>query len=192
MILELYHFTELLINESAISKPATPWYEPDLRRFEVYQNCLVSIKAFLDTFFTTPIALFGSMPFTSYPQLVRVMRCLHRITTVQDPAWDRAAVRRTVDLIPTCDKIIGIFEYLKAASTLVAPDAGEDESHNWGLGVFRKMRSTWQNELGNMDATNTTSREASLIDGAQSGGFTAPMDFASDPWLSDVLNDFWE
>ncbi|XXG98263.1 hypothetical protein Hte_004586 [Hypoxylon texense] len=192
MILELYHFTELLINESAISKPATPWHEPDLRRFEVYQNCLVSIKSFLDAFFSTPIAVFGSMPFTSYPQLVRVIRCLHRLTTLQDPAWDRAAVRQTVDLIPTCDKIIGTFEYLKAASTLVAPDAGEDESHNWGLGVFRKMRATWQNELANMDATSTTSRETSLIDGTQSGGFATSMDFSGDPWLSDVLNDFWE
>ncbi|KAI1775072.1 hypothetical protein F4818DRAFT_452007 [Hypoxylon cercidicola] len=192
MIMELYHFTELLINEAAISKPATPWHEPDLRRFEVYQNCLVSIKAFLDTFFSTPITMYGSMAFTSYPQLVRVMRCLHRITTIQDPAWDRDAVRRSVDLIPTCDKIIATFEYLKAASTLVSPDAGEDESHNWGLGVFRKMRATWQNELVNMDATNAATRETSLIDGAQSGGFTAPVDFSGDPWLSDVLNDFWE
>ncbi|KAI0161036.1 hypothetical protein GGR52DRAFT_562647 [Hypoxylon sp. FL1284] len=195
MILELYHFTELLINESAISKPATQWNEPDMQRFEVYQNCLVSIKAFLETFFATPIALFGCMPFTSYPQLVRVMRCLHTITTLQDPAWDRAAVRRSVDLIPTCDRIIGIFEYLKAASTLVSPDAGEDESHNWGLGVFRKMRAAWQNELTNLDAVSTANRETSLVDGAQqqSAGFsTAAVDFSSDPWLSDVLNDFWE
>lgn len=190
MILELYHFTELLINESAISKSTTLWNDPDLRRFEVYQSCLVSIKGFLDTFFSTPIALLGNMPFTSYPQLVRVIRCLHTITTVQDPAWDRAAVRRSIDLIPICDKIIGTFEYLKAASALVSPDGGEDESHNWGLGVFRKMRATWHNELLNMDAVTTTAREASLVDGTQGGGF--PIDFGGDPWLSDVMNEFWE
>ncbi|KAI1379514.1 hypothetical protein F4677DRAFT_334964 [Hypoxylon crocopeplum] len=192
MILELYNFTELIINEAAMSKPTTPWNEPDLRRFEIYQGCLVSIKAFLDTFFATPIALLGSMPFTSFPQLVRVVRCLHRITTIQDPAWDRAAVRRSVDLIPTCDRIIGMFEYLKAASALVSPDGGEDESQNWGLGVFRKMRAAWHNEMANMDAANNTSREASMVDGPQGGGFATAIDFSGDPWLSDVMNDFWE
>ncbi|KAI2621290.1 hypothetical protein GGR54DRAFT_600933 [Hypoxylon sp. NC1633] len=192
MILELYHFTELLINESAISKSTTPWNEPDLRRFEVYQNCLVSIKAFIDTFFATPITLLGSMPLTSFPQLVRVVRCLHKISTIQDPAWDRAAVRRTIDLIPTCDKIIGTFEYLKAASALVTPDGGEDESHNWGIGVFRKMRAAWQNEMANLDAVNSASRETSMVDATQGSGFAAAMDFSGDPWLTDVMNEFWE
>ncbi|KAI1386649.1 uncharacterized protein F4822DRAFT_410810 [Hypoxylon trugodes] len=188
MILELYHFTDLLINESAISKQPNHWNEPDLQRFEIYQNCLVSIKSFLDTYFSIPITLLKSMPFTSHPQLVRVMGCLHMITTVQDPAWDRAAVRRSVDLIPTCDKIIGTFEYLRAAPALATSDGGEDESYNWGLSVFRKMRAAWQNELANMDATN----ETSMIDGAQTGGFATTMDFTGDPWFSEMLNNFWE
>ncbi|KAI1141952.1 hypothetical protein F5Y05DRAFT_369263 [Hypoxylon sp. FL0543] len=191
MITLFHHYTELLISESAISKPAMPWNEPDFRRFEVYQSCLASIKAYLDVFFSTSVAVLGNMAFTSYPQVVRVMKSLHRITTVQDPAWDRAAVRRSVDLIPTCDKLIGTLEFLRAASNLASPDGSEDESTNLGLGVFRKMRAAWQSELDSMDAANTASREVSMIDGGL-GVFATSTNSWADPWLSNVFNDFWE
>ncbi|KAI0097428.1 hypothetical protein F4776DRAFT_676824 [Hypoxylon sp. NC0597] len=181
---------QLLINESAISKPATPWNKPDLRRFEVYQSCLSSIKAYFDTFFSMPVDLLRSMPFTNSTQIVYILKCLYRISTVQDPAWDRAAVRRSVDLIPTCDKIIGTLEFMKAASTLASPDGGEDDAHNWALSVFRKMRAAWQIELDNIDAVNTASHEVGVVDGTL-GGFATSTDFTGDPWLSDLFN-FWE
>ncbi|OTA94317.1 hypothetical protein M434DRAFT_394863 [Hypoxylon sp. CO27-5] len=190
MIIELYHYTELLINESAISKPATPWNEPDLRRFEVYQSCLSSIKSYFDTFFSVPVHLIRSVPFTSCTQVVFVLKCLHRITTVQDPAWDRAAVRRSIDLILTCDKIISTLEFMKATSTLDSPEGGEDDAHNWALSVFRKMSAAWQIELNDMDAVNTASREVGMVDGTL-GGFATSIDFVGDPWLSDLFN-FWE
>ncbi|KAI8964453.1 hypothetical protein F5Y11DRAFT_316437 [Daldinia sp. FL1419] len=190
MILELYHFTELLINETEISKPVTPWNEPDLRRFEIYQRCLASIKAYLDAFFSTPIALLGNMSFTSYPQLVTVMKGLHTMTTLQDPCWDRAAVRRSVDLIPTCDKIIGLFEYLKAASALLSLDGGEDESYNWALGVFRKLRAAWQYDLENMGTTNTEEHETNGFNGGEGGEFTASTDAIDDLWFFNMFNDF--
>ncbi|KAI1660916.1 hypothetical protein F4813DRAFT_400089 [Daldinia decipiens] len=189
MILELYHFTELLINETEISKPATPWNGPDLRRFEIYQRCLVSIKAYLDAFFSTPIVLLGNMSFASYPRLVTVMKGLHTITTLQDPSWDRAAVRRTVDLIPTCDKIIGLFEYLKAASALVSLDGGEDESYNWVLGVFRKLREVWRHDLESIDTVSISNHEANMFDGVR-GGLTTPVDVANDSWFFNVFDDF--
>ncbi|KAI2466262.1 hypothetical protein F4781DRAFT_406531 [Annulohypoxylon bovei var. microspora] len=192
IILALYHFTELLINESAINKPLTSWNEPDMRRFDVYQSCLISIKAYLDAFFSTPVALLESMPFTSHPQVVRVMKCLHRITTIQDPAWDRAAVRRSIDLISTCDKIIATLEYLRVSSTFASPDGSEDETHNRGLVIFRKLKEAWQNELEYMDAASTASREVTIPDSAPSGGVSSSMDFAGDPWFSEVWNGFWE
>ncbi|KAI1208402.1 uncharacterized protein F4807DRAFT_150841 [Annulohypoxylon truncatum] len=183
-----YHYTEVLISESAISKPLASWNEPDMRRFEVYQNCLVSIQAFLDAFFELPISLLESMPFTSYPQVVRVMNCLQRITTIQDPAWDRAAVRTSIDLLSTCDKMIAILEYLKASATLASRDGSEDQTHNWGLLVFRKLREAWQNDLDSMDAESTARREVPLPGGI----FTSPMMFVGDPWFSDTWNGFWK
>ncbi|KAI1416890.1 hypothetical protein F5Y13DRAFT_101537, partial [Hypoxylon sp. FL1857] len=191
VLTKLYYFTEHLINESAISKPATPWNEPDYQRFEVYQSCLSSIKSYFDAFFATPADIFRNMPFINSSQVVRVLKCLHRITTIQDPAWDRAAVSSSVDLISTCDKIISTLEYIKVASAMASPDGGEDEAHDWGINVFRRMRATWQSELDNIDAANAASREVSMAEGAL-GGFATSVDFVVDPWLSDLFNGFWE
>ncbi|KAI1481902.1 hypothetical protein F4774DRAFT_372486 [Daldinia eschscholtzii] len=188
--MELFYFTELLINESEISQPAIPRNEPDLRRFEVYQRCLASIKAYFDTFFSIPIALLGNMSFTSYPRLVTALKSLHTITTLQDPCWDRATVRKSIDLIPTCDKIIGLFEYLKAASALLSLDGGEDESYNWGLGVFRKLRAAWQHDLESVDVENTANHESNISDGAQDAGLTVPFNIISDWWLLNVFDGF--
>ncbi|KAI1460285.1 hypothetical protein F4805DRAFT_388847 [Annulohypoxylon moriforme] len=188
----LCHFTELLISESAISNPSTPWNEPDRRRFQVYQSCLTAIKAYFDAFFSTPVSLLESMPFTSYPQVVRVLKGLHKITTIQDPAWDRAAVRNSIDLVSTCDKIIATLEYLKASATLASRDGSEDESHNWGLFVFRKLKESWQNELEFIDAANAQNRDVPVPDGVHDSGVASSTEFASDPWLSDMWNKLWE
>ncbi|XDG09293.1 hypothetical protein ABKA04_008908 [Annulohypoxylon sp. FPYF3050] len=191
--LGLYHYTELLISDSAISKPSVPWNEPDMRRFEVYQSCLLSIQAFLDTLFAAPVALLESLPFTSYPQIVHVVKALHKITTIQDPAWDRNAVRKSIDLILTCDKVIATLEYLKASATLASKDGSEDETYNWGLLIFRKQKEAWQNELDFIDAENNTlSREAPIPHGIPHTGVAPPPEFGGDPWFSDMWKGFWE
>lgn len=191
--LGLYHYTELLISDSAISKPSVSWNEPDMRRFEIYQSCLLSIQAFLDTLFATPVALLESLPFTSYPQIVHVVKALHKITTIQDPAWDRNAVRKSIDLILTCDKVIATLEYLKASATLASKDGSEDETYNWGLLIFRKQKEAWQNELDFIDAeSNTIGRETTMPRGIPHTGVAPPPEFGGDPWFSDMWNGFWE
>jgi hypothetical protein len=164
MILEFSHYTELLIYESAMSKPATPWSDPSLQRFEIYQGCLTSIKAWLDVFFSTPFSVFHSRPLTTYHQTVRVLGCLHKITTLEDPAWDGAAVRKVVDLIPTVDKVIGNFEQLAVVSALLSPDGGEDEAYSQGVAIFRHLKMRWQSDLENMDVAMYASQQATAID----------------------------
>ncbi|CAJ2500229.1 Uu.00g030820.m01.CDS01 [Anthostomella pinea] len=170
MISELLHFTGLLIYESAISKPHLPWNEPDYERFEIYQGCLNSIRAWLDTFFSTPINLYR----------------IYRITTLEDPVWDRDAVRKAVDLIPTCDKIIGIFEYLKTAPALISSGCGDDEAYTWGTEVLQKMRRTWQADISKLDAASRTSQNMTVVDGTQA------MNFWGDPWWLDGMSTSWD
>lgn len=181
MILEFSHYTELLIYESAVGKPATPWNEPSLQRFEIYQGCLTSIKAWLDVFFLTPFAVFHSRPFNTYHQIIRVMGCLHKITTIEDPAWNGAAVRKIVDLIPTLDKIIGNFEQLGVVSALLSPDGGEDEAYAQGVAIFRHLKTCWQGDLETMDVAIYGSQDATGVDNS----FVVPMNLTDGcAWLS--------
>lgn len=188
MIIQLSHFTELLIYESAIDKQSTPGSEPNFERFERYQHCLISIKAWLDTFFSTPFVLHTSMPYISYPQLFHVVVCLHRITTIQDPAWDRAAARQIIDLIPTLDKIIDTFEQLKAAAALISPDWLDDDAYSWGVRVYQNLKSAWQAEVLNMDRSFNARQEANVADTGQASLLDMPMIELGDAWISETLD----
>jgi hypothetical protein len=95
--------------------------------FETYHSALVCIKGWLETYLSTPVVLYRSMTLATNHQLVYVLAYLHKLTTLQDPAWDRTMVRKTVDLMTTCDVIVGIFERLKAAPAMISRDFGEDD-----------------------------------------------------------------
>lgn len=176
-----YHFTELLIFESSIGKPEQNANAPDLRRFEIYHGQLNSVKAWLNTFFTTDLRFYGDIAFFTYSELVLIMVCLHKLTILDDPAWDRSAVRKTIDLVQTLDKLISTFEQLRAAATLWSPRLGEDEAFTWAIGVFQSMKATWKDEVAGLDGLNN------FLVGAQDGFLSMPT-YGGDAWLSDIFS----
>ncbi|KAF4833736.1 hypothetical protein CGCTS75_v003575 [Colletotrichum tropicale] len=183
-VLEHYHFTELLILESSLcsSHQST---DPDLKRLEVYQGQLDAVRAWLSTFYTTDVRLYGDMALFSYSELVRVMVSLHKLNTLDDTAWSRSGVRQTLDLIPTLDKLIAVFEQLRAASVLWSPSCGtgEDEAFTWAINVFEGMRKAWKDErtgLEDFGSGNLGVVSHSLM--------AMPTYSATDAWWSDVFN----
>ncbi|KAG8159035.1 hypothetical protein KVR01_011478 [Diaporthe batatas] len=203
VILEHFHFTELLILESSIAHLQQPLRRAplsdtaDLRRFEVYQGQLNSIRSWLNTFHTTDFRLYGDMVFFSYSELVRVMVCLHKLTTLDNPPWYSPAVRKSLDLIPALDKLIATFEQLRAAATAVSPPgaAGEDEAFGWAISVFQSMKATWKDEVAALDDVGGGGG-ADLLGGDGGGFLTAPAYGSSygsafgsgDAWLTDMFN----
>ncbi|KAH9234814.1 hypothetical protein K456DRAFT_1738453 [Colletotrichum gloeosporioides 23] len=183
-VAEHYHFTELLILESSLcsSHEST---DPDLKRFEVYQGQLNSVRAWLSTFYTTDVRLYGDMALFSYSELVRVMVSLHKLNTLDDTAWSRSGVRQTLDLIPTLDKLIAVFEQLRAASVLWSPSCGtgEDEAFMWVINVFEGMRKAWKDEMTGLEDFGSGNL------GVVSHSLMAmPTYSATDAWWSDVFN----
>lgn len=206
-ILEHFHFTELLILESSIShlgqqppqRRASPLSDTaDLRRFEVYQGQLNSIRSWLNTFHTTDFRLYGDMAFFSYSELVRVMVCLHKLTTLDNPTWYSPAVRKSLDLVPALDKLIATFEQLRAAAAAVSPSPtpgagapGEDEAFGWAISVFQSMKSTWKDDVAALDDIGGGG-EADLLGGDEGGFLTVPAYGSAygsgDAWLTDMFN----
>lgn len=193
-ILLLYHFTELLIHEAAV-KPATetPWNETDLVRFETYSNFLRSLQSWLDIFLSIPIGLHRSLPFATYPQLVKVLASLDRITNHEDPVWDRAAVRKKLDLMTTCDRIIALFDRLKVAPALISPEFVEDEAYSRGVSILGKMKQEWQRR----DAASHTVRHGGhesgvfSMDNAHDEVISQERNIHIDSWFTDVFNASW-
>ncbi|KAI1160773.1 hypothetical protein F5B18DRAFT_631298 [Nemania serpens] len=185
MMAQLSSFVELLLYESAMVNPVEQRNQPDFRRFEVYQGCLNSVKAWLDSFFSMPTHLHASMPFSSYRQLTYTMCSLHNLTVLHDPIWDRAAVCKSLDLLPTCDRVISIFQYLKGSSAVNSPDWSGDESYSLGIRVLEKMKLTWQSEMAAMGPANNAMLESEVLYQNQSP------DNLDNFWVSDLMNTSW-
>lgn len=199
-ILEHFHFIELLILESSIAHQQQPQRRAplsdttDLKRFEVYQGHLNSIRSWLNTFHTTDFRLYGDMAFFSYSELVRVMVCLHKLTTLDNPPWYSPAVRKSLDLIPALDKLVATFEQLRAAATAVSSpgSAGEGEAFGWAISVFQGMKATWKDDIAALDDLGGGGGGADLLDGDESGFLTVPgygsAYGSGDAWLTDMFN----
>lgn len=190
MILGLYHFTTLVIYESEMAKPPTSGNEPDLRRYEVYQRYLGSIKAWLDKFFSMPLEMYTCLPCGSYSQLFYITIYLHRITTTKDSAWDPAAVRAVVDLVPTLDKIIHTLEQLKAPSRL--QDDGYNEALSFGVKKFLTLKMAWQSEMASKDREDSAAHEADVVPDFQSFSPTLPWNYFDFHMLPDRLDFSWQ
>ena len=192
MALWLYHFTTLMIHESAIMRPRVR-NEPDIRRYEVYQRCLNSIKAWLDMFFSVPPELYTRLPCSIYCQLFYVMGCLHKITTTKDAAWNPAVARESVDLIPTLDRIIHTFEQLNNnnnnnnAST-ARPQ--EDEALTMGAKKFNALKIAWQVDVASSKDAGAGAfpTDTGIVDGPQGFYPTLPMDYYGFHMLPGMLD----
>lgn len=199
-ILEHFHFTELLILESSITQQQQPQQRvplgdtAHLKRFEVYQGQLNSIRSWLNTFHTTDFRLYGDMAFFSYSELVRVMVCLHKLTTLDNPPWYSPAVRKSLDLIPALDKLVATFEQLRAAAMAVSSpgSAGVGEAFGWAISVFQSMKATWKDEVAALDHLGGDGGSADLLGGDESGFLTVPAYGSAygsgDAWLTDMFN----
>ncbi|KAI1762953.1 putative C6 transcription factor [Hypoxylon sp. FL1150] len=110
------HYIELCINETLhtanSNEPllATPGSSPSsnstgFERLECLWRSVNAIKSWLDIFYTLPPPTVSGCPFPLRAQLARCLVVLFRLSTLEDPAWDRQAVRGTVDLLLVLDQI---------------------------------------------------------------------------------------
>lgn len=187
-ILGFYYFTTLVIHESSMFRSAPSWPEPDLRQYKVLHSCLHAMKAWLDRFFLTPLAMYASMPTSIYSQLFYVMVCLHKTTA----SWDAAWVREIVDLVATLDRVIDTFEQLRAANSIMPPDEADDEGLSLGVRKFQALKIAWQTEVASRASADHAMQEGELLDDSQ-GLFTAfPMDYFGFNMLPDIFNNVSE
>lgn len=137
MIFLLYLFTELLNHEAAVKLVTEILLnETNQVRFEIYSSCLYSLPSWLEIFLSVPIGLYHNLPSATYSQLVKVLASLDRITNQEDPVWDRAAVRKKIDVMTTCDRIIALFDRLKVALALISLEYVEDKEYLRGVSIL--------------------------------------------------------
>ncbi|KAL4774742.1 hypothetical protein BDW60DRAFT_205301 [Aspergillus nidulans var. acristatus] len=109
-------YVELYINQLAftISKDsplAAPGNSSTIntlafRRLECLWQSVENIKSWLDNFYGIPSSKLAGQPFHFWSQMILTVTLLKYLSTLKDPDWDCEAVRNTVHLISTLDRML--------------------------------------------------------------------------------------
>ncbi|GJC78761.1 hypothetical protein ColLi_01599 [Colletotrichum liriopes] len=206
-IIAQLHCTELSIQEVALSSKTgtyVPANLPDIARLDILYACLHAVKAWFDHFFTLPPAAYFTMAFLSFAQLSQCTIALYRLSMLEDPIWDRASVRSTIDLIATLDEIGDRF-------MRVCDDAGLDVDVEDGnmyakaVKTIRGLKGTWEAALApfaKVDPAAAAAGVAGAGPGVLGAGGPMPpgigevemgqfgMEMMENRWFTDIFTPF--
>ncbi|KAF7542206.1 hypothetical protein G7Z17_g11789 [Cylindrodendrum hubeiense] len=126
---------------------------------------------------------------------------LYRLTTSEDPAWDKDLVRNTADLLVLLDQTIDMFVKLGNIYHLKA-DEGEETLYVKGAKIMRNIRTSWEpaisRHLGGIPTPNSqgmSNPQPIDVADATQAAFNMPdpnaMDFGDMTWMTDVFGP-WE
>ncbi|KAJ5818745.1 hypothetical protein N7474_004336 [Penicillium riverlandense] len=147
VLLNLSH-TEIIINEASISRFPVLSNGPDLHRIESLYTCLRAAQTWIDVWLSIPPEDYVSCSFLMFFQFSRALVNLYRISTLEDPPWDKGAVRETANLLEIIDRLID--QTQKAAHHLCPNTPSQDYGMTlFGRGVrmVQSLRQAWAAKL---------------------------------------------
>ncbi|KAF2621479.1 hypothetical protein BU25DRAFT_435520 [Macroventuria anomochaeta] len=146
----------------------------DHKRTEHLMACLQTCHACTEVYLssdlinsTTPSGLLFSY----------CLNTLHKLSTLQDPMWDTALVRQTVDVVSLLERCADAVE---KSNTQVREKTGEDSAFLVAAKTLRELAHDWR--------TNS-SQENQVASGSEleSWGAVEPIDLS----LMEFSSDFW-
>ncbi|KAI1842992.1 hypothetical protein JX265_001705 [Neoarthrinium moseri] len=181
--------------EPTLSAPFKP---VDICRLENLHNCLQSVKVSLSSYFGFTAQEYVTFPFAAMCHLSHSVQVLYRLSTLEEPDWDRAAVRREADIIAVLNEVADKMGQVASAAGLISdPSLPCGDIFSRGAGTLRTTASIWAAALAQQD--ETTGIEATQLppaDGCNDMGENPTdsipiLDFENDPWLTDLFAS-WE
>lgn len=176
--------TELTINEIALAQLPIAADHSSFKRIEALYACLKSIKSWFELFFNIPLTDYIKFPFPIFSQLVHCLFTLFRLSTLDDPAWDKQGVKDTADLLPIMDQVVINLD--QAAAEFDTNDSPEGDLFSRAAKKYRSIRLEWETKLRPEDLTVSTVPSAQIgSDYALPEDFS--MEFPDNDWMMDFL-----
>ena len=194
-------YTELAIHEIAIAKPKAAFHGimSDMQRYEALEACLSAVKDWFDRHFSIPSYVYIGMTFGYWWNMAHCLWTLYRLTVLDDPAWDRRAVRSRVDLFAILDQLKVGFEEVAAQRRLESGSAVEEDSFSKFVKMAWTMKNNWGPEVaaveGSLGPAGTPAPVATgvIMDGSAEGlnmPFFQPDD--SETWIAGLFDMNWD
>ncbi|KAK0671921.1 hypothetical protein QBC41DRAFT_353834 [Cercophora samala] len=199
-ILSHISYTELAIHEAAVAKPRIPPITtvPDLQRYAAMEACLNAIKDWFDRHFSIPSYVYIGMTFSYWCHMAHCLLSLYRLSVLDDPSWDRRAVRNKLDLLRICDQLKLGFEEVSAKRRLDSGPTIEEDGFTKFNMMLRTMKSGWSAELAAIDGVDSSGGHSTsaeqYLDGGSANELNLPLFHAEDPeaWMAGLFDMNWD
>lgn len=170
---------EFIIHESAL-KDVSPSSSPELHRLESLCTCLHAAKSWFDVWITIPGEDYLGMPFTMYFQFSRALVTLYKLSTLDDPAWDKTMVRNTANILEILDRL--------TYGMKTCADSLNVENEEWnifekGMKMTQSIKQGWEPKLMEIWYPNVPANDLG-------GNFVAPSS-ALEPLPTNGFDDMW-
>ena len=168
----------------------------DMQRHEAMEACLGAVRGWFDLHFSIPSYIYIGMTFSYWWHMAHCLLTLSRLSILEDPAWNRRAVRNRIDLIAILEQLEAGFDEVAAQRRIATGPTAEEDSFSKFRRLVRTMKTTWAPELaaaeGNPGPSAVTMAEAFIDNSAEglSVPFFQPDD--SETWIAGLFDMNWD
>ncbi|KIM97022.1 hypothetical protein OIDMADRAFT_169794 [Oidiodendron maius Zn] len=145
-----------------------------------------SLNSWFDVFFAIPATAYIGLTFSIFSQLTRCVITSYRLTTLDDPSWDKNDARNTLDPFLILDRIISNLEQVAVLAGLDSSGNPEGDIFSRSAQMFVSLRPTWEAKLQQGDSVHSTIpslQSDSEIPRLEDLG----VEFFDNDWLMDLL-----
>ncbi|KAH8595671.1 hypothetical protein B0O99DRAFT_686658 [Bisporella sp. PMI_857] len=188
VLLAHLYSTNLAINKTALSTLPIITKNSSFQQLECLYSCLDSIKSWFDVFFRIPPGDYIGFPFSIFSQLSHCLITLYKLSSLDDPSWPKAEVRKTADILSILDMAINNLAQVSSLAGLDRSNFGEDIFTRTAM-RFRSIRVGWEATL-DADVVAATGAARSTVDANPPYDFSVEFpesEWPADDWLTDIL-----
>lgn len=186
LVLLYLNSAELRVNELSISRTPITSSGSNFQRLDSHCACLNAIKSWFELFFKIPSEDYIHYPFPIWAQLAYSLAVLYKLSTLDDPAWDRSMVRTTVDLLTVLDQLIANVQQISKRRECTS-DSREGHLFSCAVHKIQAIRAKWEARLLE-DRAGAVTTDGQNVDMAMPENL--PIDFSDDGWLREILGSW--
>lgn len=191
--------TEAVIQGLALHPVFTEASHPDMQRISMLSACLRLTKVWFDEIFALPKTCFLMFSFTIIYQLSHFMSLLYKLSTLEVPCWEVAAVRQTLSVSATLDVLATRFARGPIAAGFVSDNVNGDIFSRGGR-ALRLIKTTWEATFAEtgiqaVEQPKPSAQAENLedvpYDGIMNDEFSAEFSGGLNDWLTDMFAPEW-
>jgi hypothetical protein len=148
--------------------------------------CLNSIKSWFDVCLTISPAAYIGFPFSIFSQLAHCAIALYRLSTLDDPAWDKDNIRNTANLLAILDQIANNTGQVPRLAGLDS-DGTDGDVFTRAVKMVGSIRLGWESKLA-VEPVGPVIPNGQNVD--ETIPEVLPIDLSDDTWLRDILGSW--